>query len=147
MKIYIGSDHQGVSVKKEIIEYLKEKCIDINQVDVENHETDDYTDFAFAVGEAVVKSKGLGILVCGNGIGISIAANKVKEVRAARVITPEDAYKCKNHNGANVIAIGSDNDLSTIFQMVDIFIDTLPATEERHIRRINKIKLYEENSK
>lgn len=144
MKIYIGSDHQGVMVKKEIVEYLKEKCVDINEVNVPNHDTDDYTDFAFAVGEAVVKNNGLGIVICGNGIGISIAANKVNKVRAARVITPDDAYKCKNHNGANVIALGSDNELSTIFQIVDIFLDTPPATEERHLRRISKIKNYEE---
>lgn len=147
MKIYIGTDHQGVDYKNNIIDYLKNKNIDIISVDVPNHSTDDYTDFAFEVGKKVVENNALGIVICGNGIGISIAANKVKGIRAARVLTPDDAYKCKNHNGANIIALGADNELSTIFEIIDTFIDTPSATEERHLRRISKIVSYEENNK
>ena len=78
MKIYIGSDHRGLELKEEIIKYLKEEGLNVIPSSVPNSETDDYPDFAFDVAKNVLKNPdSLGIVICGNGIGISIAANKV----------------------------------------------------------------------
>ncbi len=143
MKIVIGADHLGVVMKDMLVSYLRENEIEVEESNVENHKLDDYTDFAFEIGKKVVKENILGILICGNGIGMSIAANKVKGVRAARCLTIDDAFKCKNHNGANVIALSSEIDNEITKQMVDTFLFTKSANEERYLRRVNKIKNYE----
>jgi ribose 5-phosphate isomerase B len=144
MTIFIGSDHRGVTLKKQIIDSLTEDGFNVLDTKLENNEHDDYPDFAFEVGENVVKTKdSLGILICGNGIGISIAANKVKGIRCARVLSEDDAFKSKNHNGANIIAIGADIDLDNALKFINVFISTKAATEERHLNRINKIIKYE----
>ncbi len=144
MKIFIGSDHRGVEIKKEIMKNLEEDGFDIYNTKTPNKEVDDYPDFAFEVGENVIKNDdSLGILICGNGIGISIAANKVKGIRCARVFNEDDAFKSKNHNGANVIAIGADIPLEKAMSIIDVFISTKMANEERHLKRINKIINYE----
>ena len=108
MKIFIGADHRGYAMAHQIYEELKKENYEIFYTKVTTTESDDYPDFAFDVSKHVVKSpENLGILLCGNGIGISIAANKVKGIRCARVINEDDAYKARNHNGANVIAFGA----------------------------------------
>ena len=144
MKIFIGSDHRGVSLKEQIINTLEADGFTVINTKTKNHNSDDYPDFAFEVGENILKEKGsLGILICGNGIGISIAANKVKGIRCARVLTEDDAFKSKNHNGANCIAISADESLESVIKIIDVFISTKPANEERHLKRINKIIDYE----
>ncbi len=143
MKIYIASDHRGVDLKKEIIAYLQSQNIEVLESSLKNNEDDDYPDFAFDIAEKVAKDNhSLGILICGNGIGISIAANKVKNIRCARVMNESDAYHAKTHNGANIIAFGS-LPFSEAKKIINIFISTSPANEERHLRRINKIIAYE----
>ncbi len=143
MKIYIGSDHRGIELKEEIIKYLKEEGLNVIPSSVPNSETDDYPDFAFDVAKNVLKNPdSLGIVICGNGIGISIAANKVKGIRCARVINSDDAFKAKNHNGANMIAFGG-LDIEVAKEIVDIFITTQSAREQRHLKRIEKITQYE----
>ena len=143
MNIYIGSDHRGQALKNQIISSLKEKY-QLIDTKLSNTETDDYPDFAFEVGKNVIKNtNSYGILICGNGIGISIAANKVKGIRCARVLTKDDAKKCKEHNGANVIALSAEVDLNTTLEIIDAFLTTNKATEERHLNRINKIINYE----
>ncbi len=142
--MYIAADHLGVEMEKAIIEYLKSNDIEVNKVDVLNHELDDYPDFAFEVGKKVVENNALGILICGNGIGMSIAANKVKGVRCARILNVDDAFKCKNHNGTNVIAISSETDLELIKEMIDTFIFTKMPSEERYLKRITKMKDFED---
>lgn len=144
MRIYIGCDHRGVELKKQIIIKLKEEGLEVIDTKLQNSEDDEYPDFAFEVGNNVINnSNSLGILICGNGIGISIAANKVKGIRCARVLNTDDAFKCKNHNGANIIALSSEIDIETTMQIINVFITTKIASEERHIRRINKIINYE----
>ncbi len=147
MKIFIGSDHRGVELKKQIINSLKEDGFIIVDTILQNNEMDDYPDFAFEVGENVIKNENdLGILICGNGIGISIAANKVKGIRCARVLSEDDAFKAKNHNGANCIAIGADMPLASALTIINVFIGTKKASEERHLKRINKIIKYEQGT-
>lgn len=143
MKIYIGADHRGVELKNQIVKYLKEENFDVEASSIENNELDDYPDFAFDIAKKVKRNKdALGILICGNGIGISIAANKVKGIRCARVVNSDDAFKAKNHNGANIIAFGGI-DINLAKEIVDIFISTKTASEERHLKRIDKIHNYE----
>ena len=147
MKIYIAADHKGVELKEEVISYLTNNNIDVEDIGLKNYELDDYPDFAFAVCKKVVeKDDNLGILICGNGIGMSIAANKVKGIRAARAVTIDDAFKAKNHNGANVIALSSEVDIATTKEIIDTFLITKPADDERFIRRINKIAAYESSN-
>ncbi len=143
IKVYIAADHLGVNVKESLISYLKENEINIQDIGLENNDLDDYPDFAFKLGELVNENNALGILICGNGIGMSIAANKVKGIRCARVLSVDDAFKCKNHNGANVISISSESDINLIKDMVDMFIATKDPSEPRYLKRINKMNNYE----
>ena len=143
MKVFISNDHTAVKVKDILINYLKSNGIEVETIDLPNYDTDDYTDFAFALGKKVVEEKALGILICGNGIGMSIAANKVRGIRAARVCNVDDACKAKNHNGANVITLGANLEMETIKEIVDSFIGTKNPDEERHMRRVQKIINYE----
>ena len=147
MKIYISADHKGVELKNEVINYLTNNGITVIDIGLVNHDLDDYPDFAFAVCDKVVKDDdSLGILICGNGIGMSIAANKVDGIRAARAVSVDDAFKAKNHNGANVLALSSEVDLATTKEIVDTFIITKTATDERFRRRIEKIEKYESSN-
>lgn len=149
MKIYIGCDHRGVELKNKLIKYLLENDLDIEDVGIPNTPQDDYTEFAFKVGEMVRNhDKALGILICGSGVGMSIAANKVKGIRCVRALSVDDAFKGKNHNGANVIALGSDitTDLTTVKEIVDTFINTKAPSEERHLKRVNELIRYEEEN-
>ena len=144
MKIYIASDHRGVSEKEEIINYLQDNKMDIEDIGLANTEFDDYPDFAFKLGNLVSKNpQNLGILICGNGIGMSIAANKVKGIRAIRAIDEDDAYNGKIHNSANVLCLGSNLEKDLVKKIVNTFINTSNPFEERHIKRVNKIIKYE----
>ena len=142
MRIIIGCDHRGVELKNQIIANLKNDGFEVVESSVKNNENDDYPDFAFDVANKV-KNDDLGILICGNRIGISIAANKVKGIRCARVVDVDDVFKAKTHNGANIIAFGANNDIDKVMEMVNVFIVTKYPTEERHLKRIEKIIKYE----
>ena len=146
IKIFLGVDHQGVKYKDDIVAYLKSNGVAVEASTLENNPTDDYTDFALDVCKKVLSENGLGILVCGSGIGMSIAANKVKGIRCARVFDENDAFTAKNHNGANVIAIGINLNIEEVYKIIDTFIATKAPNEERHLRRIEKIKEIEEGT-
>jgi len=144
MKLFIAADHLGIEVKNELIEYLKSNDIEALEINVQNSELDDYPDFAFKLCDLVRKDEnGLGILICGNGIGMSIAANKVPGIRCVRAVDTDDAFKGKNHNGANVLALGANLGIEKIKEIVDTFISTKPASIERYLKRIDKIIKYE----
>ncbi len=147
MKIYIGCDHRGLDLKNKIIKYLKDNDFDIQDIGIPNNSNDDYPEFAFKLGELVNSNKdSLGILICGSGVGMSIAANKVKGIRCVRAVSIDDAFKGKNHNGANVIALGSEvtTDINLVKDMIDTFITTGYPDEERHKKRVDAIKAYED---
>jgi len=144
MKLFIAADHLGIEVKNELIEYLKSNDIEALEINVQNSELDDYPDFAFKLCDLVRKDEnGLGILICGNGIGMSIAANKVPGIRCVRAVDTDDAFKGKNHNGANVLALGANLGIEKMKEIVDTFISTKPASIERYLKRIDKIIKYE----
>ena len=142
MKIAIATDHNGVNEKKELIKLLsKYDFLDKSPV---NTDTDDYPDFAFEVANSVVsKEADLGVLLCGTGIGMSIAANKVKGIRCGHCSTKEQAHLTKEHNHANVIALSYKQDINELVEMIEEFIETSPSKEERHQRRVDKIMNYE----
>lgn len=146
MKIAIASDHRGVEYKKEVIKYLEEKnniMIDCSPI---NTPTDDYPDYAFKVCDRVVnKEVEIGILVCRTGIGMSIAANKVKGIRCAKINSVEDAILSRNDNGANVMTFNYTDDMENIKRYIDAFISAEVINDERHQRRVDKIMKYEEN--
>ena len=142
MKIAIATDHNGVNEKKEVMELMK----DIEFVDYSpnNYDTDDYPDFAFAVAEDVAVGKvDLGVLMCGTGIGMSIAANKVKGIICGHCSNVEQAHLTREHNHANIIAISYKQPVPEIVEMIREFLNTEPSKEERHNRRVNKILDYE----
>ena len=145
MKIAIASDHRGVEYKKQIIEYLNSKNYTIIDCSEENTPTDDYPDFAFKVcGKVVNKQADIGILLCRTGIGMSIAANKVKGIRCAKINSKEDAILSRNDNGANVMTFNYTEDINQIKEYIDAFISADVINDERHQRRVNKIIAYEE---
>lgn len=142
MKIAIATDHNGVEQKKEIIKILNEyEFLDKSPV---NTSTDDYPDFAFKVANSIVnKEAEFGILLCGTGIGMSIAANKVKGIRCAHCSNLDQAFLARSHNNANIIALSYKQDLQEIIEMIRTFLTTSPSEEEKHYRRIQKIIDYE----
>lgn len=143
IKIFVGFDHQGIKCKENIVNYLKENGFDVCVSNIPNSDTDDYPDFAKDVCNNVVKEKTLGILVCGSGIGMSIAANKIKGIKCARVVDGNDAFTAKNHNGANVIAFSANINSDEIHNIIDNFLMTKDPSEERHLRRIAKVDAIE----
>lgn len=144
MKLGIASDHRGYNLKEQIKPYLKN--FDVIDYGTDSIESTDYPDYAFKLGEAVAsKEVDYGIAICGSGIGISIACNKVKGIRCAKVNDVEDARVTRIDNDANIIAFSEKNSLQEALNMISTFINTPCSMEEKHIRRRNKIASYEEN--
>ncbi len=140
MKIAIGSDHGGLRLKKEVIKHLEKKSIEVKDYGTYTEDSCDYPDFAEKVSEAVVaKEYDYGILICGTGIGISISANKIPGVRAALCSDTFSAHATREHNNANILAMG-ERVVGTglALDIVDAF---LGSTFEggRHENRVNKI--------
>lgn len=147
MKIAIATDHNGVDQKKVIIENLQSQGIEIVDCSINNNPIDDYPDFAISLCQRIVNNDAdLGILMCGTGIGMSIAANKVKGIRCAKVSNSDEARLAKEHNNANVMALSYKEDINTLIEWINTFINTPFAEDERHIRRINKITKYEDGT-
>lgn len=141
MVISIGSDHRGFELKERIKEYLigkKHKVLDFGTV---SNASVDYPDFAKKVGESVAMGETrFGIAICGSGIGVSIAANKVKGIRAVNATNSDMAEMSRKHNNANVICFGADFiDFDTAVKYWEIFASTDFEGGERHNRRIEKI--------
>lgn len=141
MKIGIASDHRGVILKEKIKNYLndKYKIIDYGTNSIESV---DYPEYAFKIGESIKDNKiDFGILICGTGIGMSIACNKVKKVRCAKVTTKEEAFLARSHNNANVIALSENT--SNYKEIIDTFLTTESSKEEKHQRRVEMINNYD----
>ena len=144
MKIGIANDHRGVEVKQKLIKYLEDSGYNVINYGTNTNESVDYPDFAFKVGEAVARNEiDAGILICNTGIGMSIAANKVKGVRCARVVDEYDAEMTRIDNNANIIALSSRMNVEKLENIVKIFLNTKHDKSERHDRRIEKISNYE----
>lgn len=147
MKIAIGNDHAAPELKITVIEHLKEKGVECVDMGCAVGERCDYPNAAKAVCEKVVSAEcDLGILICGTGIGMSMAANKVKGIRAACCSEPFSARLTREHNNANVLCFGARVvGEGTAMDLVDAFVDTPFSNDERHIRRIGLISEIENN--
>lgn len=146
MKIFIASDHGGFYLKEELKSFLENKKYNVVDIGNKNFEkTDDYPDFVFPLAQNVAKSRGgLGIVLGRSGIGESIAANKVKGVRAALCLNKKLAQKAREHNHANVLSLGADYiNPTTAKDIVLEFITTHVSQAGRHKRRVKKIKKHE----
>lgn len=144
-EIYIGGDHAGFEVKEKIKRHLNEigvRFLDLGPAKYDKN--DDYPDYAFKVGEAVAKNNGRGILICGSGSGVTIAANKVRGIRAVAAYDEMIAKLSREHADTNILCLSAWNtSFGKIKNIIDVWLRTKFSNESRHKRRIEKIKRYE----
>jgi ribose 5-phosphate isomerase B len=140
MRIAVGADHAGFELKEKIRELLVGRGFEVHDQGTNSADSVDYPDYARKVAEEVAAHRAdLGILVCGSGIGMAMAANKVPGVRAAHVTSEYEAQVSREHNDANVLALGARSlDPSTALQLVEKWLAT-PFAGGRHQRRVEKI--------
>ena len=144
--IGIGNDHAAVEMKNQIKEFLEEKGYQVINYGTDSDESCDYPEYGEKVGRAVSEGKvDAGVLICGTGIGISIAANKVKGVRAAVVSEPVSARLTKEHNNANIIAFGARIvGIEMAKEIVSAWLNAEYIGSGRHERRVDMIRKIEE---
>ncbi len=142
MKIALGADHGGFNYKNKIKEYLTSIGAEVVDVGTFNADSCDYPEIAQKVGNLVVSGEvEKGILVCGTGIGMSIAANKIKGIRAALCSDTFSAKATREHNNSNVLCLGERViGEGLMLDIVKIWLETPFSNEERHLRRINSIE-------
>lgn len=146
MKIGIANDHRGVDAKEIISKYLIEKGYGVVNYGTNTKEAVDFPDYAYKLGKGVLnKEVDLGIAICGTGIGMSIALNKMKGIYCAKVSKESEAVLSKAHNNANVIAISEETDKELMLSIIDKFVSTPFSNIDRYINRNNKIKDIENN--
>ena len=139
MKITIGSDHAGVEYKSEIVEFLEKEKHEVLDVGTFSKESVDYPDFAHLVSKEVLAGADFGVLICGSGNGVSMAANKHKGIRAALCWSEEITKLARQHNDANIVSIPARfMSLETSIQIIKTFL-TEPFEKGRHQRRVQKI--------
>jgi ribose 5-phosphate isomerase B len=146
MRVHIGSDHAGLELKNSLVEHLKSSGHDV--VDHGPHvydALDDYPVFCIPAAQGVASEEGsFGIVLGGSGNGEQMAANKVKGIRAALVWSVETAKLAREHNDANVIAIGGRmHPIEVCKELIDVFLATPFSNDERHIRRIGQVSNFE----
>jgi len=145
MKIVIGSDHAGFQLKSAIGDFLRTLGHEILDVGAFNENPSDYPDFAEAVGRAVLDKKGeRGILICGSGVGASVAINKMPGIRAGMCHDTYSAHQGVEHDDINVLVLGSRVIGVMLAQdLVKAFLGAKFTNEERHVRRLAKVKAME----
>ena len=153
MKIYIGTDHAGFELKEELKIFLEKLGCEVEDKGAyEFNEADDYPDFIFpvvkAVAEDIARDLGSrGIVIGGSGQGEAIVANKVKGIRAAVVYDEYSSEMSRKHNDANIISLGNRTlTISKAKELVKLWLETPFSNEERHKRRIEKIKAIENDN-
>lgn len=143
MTIFIGADHRGFELKNKLIEFLQDQNIRVE--DLGNYsfdQEDDYPDYAKKVAQAVLQNidEFLGILVCGSGAGVSIAANRSSRIRCAVAINEDQVKHVRENDHANILAISSDHtDFETAKKYIEVFLGAKPNQEQKYIRRIKKL--------
>jgi ribose 5-phosphate isomerase B len=143
MKIAIGSDHRGLELKARVVKLAQDNGSEIKDFGAFTEARVDYPNIAEAVGKAVVAGQyDKGILICGTGIGMCIAANKVKGVRAALALTELMACRSRQHNDANILCLGAENDDSQLAQMIKAFL-TCQFEGGRHEDRVKMMTAIE----
>lgn len=145
MQIFIGADHAGFKLKEELIKFLKKSKINFKDAGAFSQERVDYPDFAFSVANSVSKNKSSkGILICGTGTGMVIAANKVKGIRAAVIYDNYSAEMSRKDNNTNIACLrGRNFSAKKALRLIKIWLKTEFSKEQRHEKRIKKISNYE----
>ncbi len=147
--IYIGADHRGFELKQKLLAHLAAEGIAVRDLGNIHHDPeDDYVDYALKVAEQVKKDEGSkGILICGSGVGVDMVANKVSGIRSALVIDVARAIQSRQHEDINILSLPADIiDEERAHQIVMAYLTTDFSGEERHVRRLEKVKQVE-NSK
>jgi RpiB/LacA/LacB family sugar-phosphate isomerase len=148
MRIVTGSDHAGFEMKTALAEWLRGLGHEVIDVGTDSLAPVDYPDFAAAVAEAVVAGRAdRGVLICGSGVGASVAANKVRDVRAGLCHDTYSAHQGVEHDDMNVLVLGARIiGIELAHELVLAFLKASFSGEERHVRRLNKIKMLESRS-
>lgn len=146
MIVALGSDHAGFPLKAELIPWLQGLGYEVVDCGTDSTAPVDYPDFAKAVGDTVLAGRAeRGVVVCGSGAGASIAANKLHGIRAVLAHDTYTAHQCVEHDGANVIAVGSRViGIELAREVIRAFLGAQFTGEERHVRRLNKVLQIEE---
>lgn len=143
MKLAIGTDHAGLDFKTKLVQYLENRGVDVEDLGAHDmNPDDDYPDYARAVAESVTSGTcERGILICGSGIGMSIAANRTPGIRAALCLNEFMARMSRTHNDANVLVVaGRITAPEHLYAIVDTWLDTEFSGDNRHVRRIEKME-------
>ena len=143
MTIFIGADHRGIELKNAIIEYLHEKNIRIEDLGpYELAPLDDAIDYSQKVSQAVLQNPDnyLGIVICGSGCAVSMAANRIKGIRAGVAMNEDQARHIRENDLCNILALAADyTSLELACKLIDAFLASIPKTEEKYLRRIEKL--------
>ncbi len=147
MTIAIGNDHRGLALKEYLSDWLRGQGHTVTDVGTDSADSVDYPDFAAAVARAVAAARAdRGVLICGSGIGMAIAANKVAGIRAAMCYDERSAEMCRRHNDVNVLCLSADSfDLTTNRRILEVWMNT-QFEGGRHGRRVGKIDALESNA-
>lgn len=148
MKIVIASDHGGFQYKNVLLRSIAGKGFDVTDLGSFTDAPSDYPDIASLVAEAIIKGRAdKGILICGSGAGVSVAANKYKGIRAALCHDTYTAHQCVEHDDVNVLCLGQRViGIETATEIVFSFLGAVFSHEERHERRLNKVKAIEDST-
>lgn len=143
--IYVGADHRGFNLKKKMVDFLRELEYEIKDLGPKIYDKDDdYNEISVELAEKVVRENTKGILLCGSGVGVNIAANKVLGIRAALCTSEKQARLAREDSDANILCLATDLvSEEDNLEIAKIFLETIFSSDERFIRRINKIKEYE----
>ncbi len=141
MKVVLSSDHAGFQLKKKVKEFLSEKGIEFSDIGTHSDESVDYPYYALRVAEEVAAGRfERGVVLCGSGVGVSIAANKVPGIRAANVSDADSARLSREHNDANILALGARTiDPKRAMEIIDIWLKT-EFSGGRHKRRLDQVR-------
>lgn len=145
MKIALASDHRGYILKEKIKKYLTKKGIKVIDCGTNSTESTDFPIYAHKLGELIQNKKAdLGISICGTGIGMSIALNKMKGITCGKVSNKRESRLSRQHNNANTIALSERTSWLKAKSIVNAFITYQPLTDDKYLRRIKQIEEYQE---
>ena len=149
MILYIGADHRGFQLKEYLKKFLEESGYTVNDLGNDKYdENDDYPDFAKLVADKVSADpyNSKGILICGSGVGVDIAANRFSRIRSALAFSPDQAMASRNDDDSNVLALSADfTDTEQVKKIVSVWLQTPFSGEERHKRRVEKLTVIDKH--
>ncbi len=144
MKIGIASDHRGYKLKNDLISKLSDLGYNIIDYGTNSLDSCDYPDYAYKLGNGIINHDvDYGVAICGSGIGISIALNKMKGIYCAKVDNKIDAYHTRCDNNTNCVAFNGEKSVDEALEIVKVFVNTDFSNLDKHVRRINKVKMIE----